>query len=105
MCVGSYRGLCGRGCWSRLRLRRLCFAFAYPAFDPELAVNGVGFGKTVVDIRPQRVQRHPAPVILLDTRQLRAPEPPRAPDLDAFGAEIFGRLQRLLHRAPERNTA
>src|SRR5437660_2853341 len=99
----SDRGLCGRGCWCRLRLLRFGFAFAYPALNPELTVNGVRFGKAVVNVRPQSVQRHATPVILLDTRQFRAAEPPCAPDFDAFGAEIFGRLQRFLHRSPEGN--
>src|SRR6476660_4589599 len=46
----------------RLRFGRLVLAFADPAFDAELAVNGQRFGETVINVRAQRVQRNAAPV-------------------------------------------
>src|SRR3954471_17740826 len=97
-----------RHCFSRRRNRRglrllrplrLVFTFANPAFDAELAVNGEGFRKAIIDIRAQRVQRNPAPMILLHAGELSATQTAGATDLDAFRAEILRGLQSLLHRA------
>ena len=53
----------------------------------------------------KRVQRHPAPVILLHAGQFRATQAAGATNLDPFSAKILRGLQRLLHRAAERNAA
>src|SRR5215831_8870075 len=47
-----------------LRLVLLGLAFTNPAFDAELSIHGFGFGKTVIDVCAERVQRNTAPVIL-----------------------------------------
>src|SRR6266853_1201270 len=60
------------GHWLGLDLRGFGLAFANPAFDPQLAIHGIGFGKTVFNISPKGVQWHTAPVILFDTRQFSA---------------------------------
>src|SRR6266571_1110276 len=90
-----------------LRLGFLAFglAFANPAFDAQFAIDGGGLSKAVINVSPQSVQRHPAPVILLDAGQFGAAQPASATDLDAFSAEVFGGLERLLHGAAERNPA
>src|SRR5215472_2513542 len=59
--------------------------------------------KAVVDVRPQRVGRDPAPMILLDARQLRAAQPAGATNLDPFRTEVLRSLQRLFHCAAERD--
>src|SRR6266545_3654186 len=79
------------------------FTFANPAFDAEFAVNGEGLGKSIIDVRPQGVQRHPAFVIDLDPGQFCAPEAAGATNFDPFGAEVHRRLEGLLHGATEGN--
>src|SRR6266436_3053309 len=90
-----------------LRLGFLAFslAFANPALDAQFAIDGAGFSKAVINVSPQSVQWHAAPVILLDAGQFSAAQPASATDLDAFSAEIFGGLERLLHGAAEGNPA
>src|SRR5687767_13465532 len=76
--------LCGHSLSRRgLLLLRLHVAFANPALDSELAIYRVGLGKTIIDVRAQRVQRHPAFVIHFHARQLRATEAPGATNLDS----------------------
>src|SRR4029453_14423635 len=73
--------------------------------DPHLHADGairrVGLGETVVDVRAQRVQRHPPVAVPLAARDLRAAEAARAGDPDAVGAQAQGGGHRLLHRATE----
>src|SRR5262249_42325011 len=87
----------------RLRWRGFSFAFADPAFNTKLAIHSIGFGETILDISPKSVQRHSAPVVLLNAGQLRATQPPGTTNLNSFSSEIFGCLQCLLHGAPEGN--
>ena len=46
-------------------------ALANPAFDAQLAIQGVGLGKSVINVGPQGVQRHPALMIFLDPGDFR----------------------------------
>src|SRR3954468_5916680 len=80
---------------------RFGFAFADPTFNAELAIDGVRFGETVVDVRAQGVQRNAAPMVLLDAGQFGAAETAGATNLDAFSTEVLGGLERFLHRAAE----
>src|ERR1051326_4476160 len=81
------------------------FAFANPAFDSEFAIHCIGFGKAVINFGSKGMERHPAPMILLDTGQFCAPPTAGAADFDSLGAEIFGGLQCFFHRPPERDAA
>src|SRR5262249_1412474 len=58
-----------------------------------------------IDVGPQRVQRHAAFAVPLDTRDFRAAEPSRAIDADAKRAELQRRLHRALHRTAARDAA
>jgi hypothetical protein len=49
------------------------------------------------------VQRHTAFVVAFDARDLRAPEPAPALDLDPLRARAHRALHRALHRAAERD--
>src|SRR6266436_545718 len=73
--------------------------------DPDLhadrPVRRVGGGQAVVDVGPDRVQRHPAVAVPLAARDLAAAQPARAGDADAVGAEPERGRHRLLHRPPE----
>src|SRR5262245_28619964 len=73
--------------------------------DPHLHADGpirrVRLGEAVVDVRPQRVQRHPPVAVPLAPRDLRAAEAARARDPDAVRAQTQGRRHRLLHGAAE----
>src|SRR5262249_7889086 len=77
--------------------------------DPHLhaagAVGGEGGGDAVVDIGAQRVQRHAALAVPLHAGDLRAAEPARAVDSDAFRAKPHRRLHGALHGAAERDAA
>src|ERR1035441_336102 len=73
----------------RLGLFDLGVAFANPAFDAQLAINRVGLGKSVINVRAQGVQRHPAPMILLDPRQFGPAQAASATNRDALRAEIL----------------
>src|SRR5437870_2522916 len=73
--------------------------------DPHLHADGpvcrVGGGQTVVDVGPQRVERHPAVAVPLAPRDLAAAQPAGARDADAVGTQPQRRGHRLLHGAPE----
>src|SRR3954470_8880123 len=62
-------GRSGR-CGKRLLMFGKYFAFEYPHFDADDAVGGFGFGKTVVDVGAQRMQRHASFAIPLGARNL-----------------------------------
>src|SRR5580700_1984808 len=64
--------------------------------DPDLhadpAEGRAGLVEAVVDVRAQRVQRHPALAVELRARHLRAAEAARALHPDALGAALHGGL-------------
>src|SRR6478672_6797668 len=92
-----------RRCRRRLRLAvvRHHFTLEYPDLDADDPVGRLGFGKAVVDVGAQRMQRHAAFAIPLGPRDLDAVEPSRAHDLDALRAQPHRILHRALHRAAE----
>src|SRR6266446_131420 len=75
------------------------------AEDPHLAadlpVRRPRLGKSVVDVRAQRVQRHAPLAVPLVPGHLGAAQPAGAGHADALGAELLRRLDGLLHRAAE----
>src|SRR4249920_1635652 len=77
--------------------------------DPDLhadpAEGGAGLVEAVVDVRTQRVQRHPALAIELGPGHLRAAETARALHPDPLGAALHRALDRLAHGPPEGNPA
>src|SRR5215468_6054996 len=89
-----------------LRLRRRALGGQHLALeDPHLHTDGpvrrVRLGEAVVDVGADGVQRHSSVAIPFAARDLRAPQPPRAGDPDAVGAEPQRRGDGLLHGAPE----
>src|ERR1035437_6261631 len=77
--------------------------------DPDLhadpAEGGAGLVEAIVDVRAQRVQRHPALAVELRTRHLRAAEATRALHPDPLGTALHRALDRLAHGPPERHPA
>jgi len=81
------------------------FFFADPAFDADLAVNGFGFGKTVVDVLAQGVQRYAAFALPFTTSNVGATETTGALNTDTFSTESPWPFNGLLHGAAESDTA
>src|SRR4051812_49323502 len=81
------------------------FALEDPDLDAAGAERGERGRDTIIDVRPQRVQRHAAFAIPLHPSDFRAAEATRAVDTNAFGAETHRRLHRALHGAAERNAS
>src|SRR6266567_340133 len=79
------------------------------AVDPDLhadpAKGSARLVEPVVDVRPQRVQRHPALAVELRARHLGAAEATGALHPDALGSALHGGLHRLAHGPPERDPA
>src|SRR5437868_3105565 len=77
--------------------------------DPDLhadpAEGGAGLVEAVVDVRAQRVQRHPTFAVELRAAHLSTAEAARALHPDALGAALEGALHRLAHRAAEADAA
>src|SRR6185437_13757803 len=86
---------------SGFRVVRHHLALEHPDLDPDHAVRRMRLGESVVDVGPQRVQRHAALAIPLAPRDLDAVQSPRAHDLDALRAEAHRVLHCALHRAAE----
>src|SRR5215468_7131881 len=85
----------------RLGVVREHLALEHPNLDADHAVGRARLGKAVVDVRAQRVERHPALAVPLGPRDLDAVQAPRTHDLDALRAEAHRVLHRALHRAAE----
>src|SRR3954470_21347082 len=81
------------------------FALEDPDLDAAGAERGERGRDTIIDVRPQRVQRHAAFTIPLHPSDFRAAEATRAVDTNAFGAETHRRLLRALHGAAERDAS
>lgn len=79
-------------------------AFVDPDLDADHAERGMRFGKAVVDIGAQRLQRDGTLVILLAASDLRAVETAGNHHFDALDARTHRTADRLLHRAAERHT-
>src|ERR1017187_4984923 len=81
--------------------RLVLFAAIDPRFHADLSVCRVRFGKAVVDVGLQGMERKPALLVPRGPRDLGAVQTARASDLDPLGAQAEGGLDPLLHRAPE----
>src|SRR2546421_3629894 len=85
---------------SRLRRRGAeHLALEDPHLDADRSVRRVGGGQSVIDVGPQRVERHPTVAVPLAPRDLAAAQPAGAGDPDAVGAEPQRGRHRLLHGA------
>src|SRR5215204_2230732 len=75
--------------------------------DPHLHTDGAEGGlrgrRRVVNIRAERVQRHPTLVVAFDTRDLRPAKTTAGLHLDAERAHTHRALHRALHGAAERD--
>src|SRR6266542_594261 len=89
----------------RTRARRQNLTLEDPALHADLAVGGVRLGKAVLDIGAESMQRHPTLAVPLVARHLGAAQAARRGHADALGAELHGRLHRLLHGATEGDAA
>src|SRR6478752_8628969 len=93
---------CGRLCLTPGPTgRRL--ALVDPDLHADPAEGGAGLVEAVVDVRAQRVQRHPALAVELRARHLRAAEAARALHPDALGTGAQRGLHALAHGATERH--
>jgi hypothetical protein len=72
------------------------FTFTDPYLDAYLAINSQRKYIRIVDIHPQRVQRRPALLDLLRTRNLSTAQTTRYLDLDPLGAHPESRSDRHL---------
>src|SRR5688572_3460248 len=79
--------------------------FADPALHTDLAPDGLGFGKAVIDILTQGVQRDAALALPFAAGDVGAAKAARALDLDAVDAERHRDLDGLLDRAAEGDAA
>src|SRR5579884_4111280 len=78
-------------------------ALVDPDLDADPARRRPRLGEAVVDVGPDRVQRHAPFRVLLGAAHLGAAEPARAAHLHARGAGADRGGERALHRAPERH--
>src|SRR5438067_12694144 len=90
-----------RGCRDRLRVVRHDLALEHPDLDADDTIGRLRIGEAVVDIRAQRMKRHPALAIPLAAGDFDAVQTSRAHDLDALRAQAHGILHRALHGTAE----
>src|SRR5207302_3254241 len=81
----------------RSRLGRWLLLLTDPTLHSDFSVNGIGFGKPVIDRCSQRVQRNFAFPIPFRARNLRTIKPARRTEPNSFGAKIHRRLHGFLH--------
>src|SRR5438309_1512211 len=92
------------GAPSRLRRRGAeHLALEDPHLHADRSVRRVGGGQPVIDVGPQRVERHPAVAVPLAPRDLAAAQPAGTGDADAVGAEPQRGRHRLLHGPAKRD--
>src|SRR6185312_17424322 len=87
-----------------LRLAALLFidiAAVDPHLHPDHAIGRACLGKTVVDIRAERVQRQPPLQIPLRARDLVAVQAAGDADFNTLAAEAQRRIDRHAHDAAE----
>ena len=77
------------------------FTLVGPAFYADDAVGGVRFGKAIVDVGAQRMQRKLTLQIPFRPGDFGAVEAARHPDLDSLAAEAERRVHTLAHGAAE----
>ena len=83
--------------------RRQALALVEPHLHANLAVGRVRFREAVVDVGAQRLQRQLAVQVPFRARDFGAVQAARHAHLDAARAEAQRRLDRLAHRAAERD--
>ena len=81
------------------------FAFEDPDLDADDAIGRLGFGRAVVDVGAQRMQRHAAFAVPLGAGDVGTAETAADVDADAAGAHADRRLHRALHGTAERHAA
>src|SRR4029077_4658297 len=81
------------------------FSLVDPHLHADRPVRGVRSGRTVVDVRLERVQRKTAILVPLRARDLCAVEPSSHANLDSLRAEPERTLHRFLHRPTEGDAA
>src|SRR5208282_5855578 len=81
------------------------FRLTDPAFHTDFSVHGIRFGKAVIDRSTQSMERNLSFAIPLSARNLRAAKTARTTNFNTQCSKIHGRLNRLLHRSTERNSA
>src|SRR3954463_4615013 len=81
------------------------FTLEDPDLDAASAERGESRRHPVIDVRPQRVQRHAALAIPLHARNFSAAQTARAVDANAFGAKPHRGLHGPRDRAAERDAA
>src|SRR6185312_9002994 len=80
-------------------------ALVDPDLHADAAERGAGLVEAVVDVRAQRVQRHPALAVELRAAHLGTAQAAGALHPDALGAGAQRGLHALAHGAPERHPA
>ncbi len=71
---------------------------ADPAFDADLALEGLGFSEAVIDVGAERVKRNFAVAIFFGAGDFSAAETTGATDADTFGtSHVHGSLDGFLH--------
>ncbi len=79
------------------------FAPVNPDLHADAAVGGLRFGKAVVDVRADGLQRDGAVVVLFPSGDFRAAQAAGDLRLDSLGAHPHGAADALLHGPAERN--
>src|SRR6476660_5694487 len=87
------------------RSRGSFFFLTNPAFHSNLTVNGIRFGKAVINRRAQGMERYLAFAIPFRAGNFRTVQPARAAQADPLGAKIHRYLHRFFHRATIGDTA
>ena len=80
-------------------------ALVDPALHTDDAVQGTGFGETVVNRSAERLQRHLAFAVPFGTGNVSPAKTAGATDADAVGPAFHGNLHGALHGAAEGNAA
>src|SRR3546814_4892642 len=88
-----------------LGLVREDVALVEPHLHADAAGGRTGLPEAVVDVGPQRVQRHPTFAVPLGAGHLGAAEAAGALDPDAEGPRLLGALHRSLHGPAARHEA
>ena len=100
----GHRGLAGDLVLGRLLVRE-DVALVDPDLHADAAVGRLRLAEAVVDVGPQRVQRHPTLAVPLGAAHLGATEATRALHADAERAGLLRVLHRTLHRPAERDAS
>src|SRR5438093_1454214 len=89
----------------RVRTKALVVALVDPRLHADAAEGGLSLAEAVVDVGPQRVQRHPTLAVELLAAHLGTAETAGALHADALGTRLLHGLHGALHRSPEADSA